>query len=386
LVDMPGVAFTIEQNEGMNFGSSAAVDVQIVGHDLERAKHIAEQIKAKMEAVTGFVDVALNVSESIPQLRVHLEQDVMNDFHLSGLQVASIVSTAIEGKTAVRYREAGDEYNVNVRLDKHFRQNREALEGLLIPVLPDALIPLRQLGRIEEALAPPTIYRQNQERFISVGGNLSGIDLSSAVRHVEDILAETPIPSDFTVIIGGTAEDQQESIMYLGIAFVVAIVLVYMVMASQFESLVDPFIIMFTVPLSVIGVFGFLYLTQTTLSVMALVGLVMLVGIAVNNGIVLVDYVNQLHREGYDLYQAVEEGGVTRMRPVLMTALTTILAMVPLAMEFGSGSESWSPLARAVIGGLTTTTVLTLIVIPVLYIIFERIAEKVRGLFTRQEA
>jgi HAE1 family hydrophobic/amphiphilic exporter-1 len=286
----------------------------------------------------------------------------------------------------VRYREAGDEYNVNVRLDKRFRQNREALEELLIPVVPDALIPLRQLGRIEEALSPPTIYRENQERFISVGGNLSGIDLSSAVQHVENILADTPIPSDFTVIIGGTAEDQQESMFYLGIAFVVAIVLVYMVMASQFESLVDPFIIMFTVPLSVIGVFGFLYLTHTTLSVMALVGLVMLVGIAVNNGIVLVDYVNQLHREGYDLYQAVEEGGVTRMRPVLMTALTTILAMVPLAMEFGSGSESWSPLARAVIGGLTTTTLLTLIVIPVLYIIFERIAEKVRGLFTRHEA
>jgi HAE1 family hydrophobic/amphiphilic exporter-1 len=155
-------------------------------------------------------------------------------------------------------------------------------------------------------------------------------------------------------------------------------------MASQFESLVDPFIIMFTVPLSVIGVFGFLYITNTTLSVMALVGLVMLVGIAVNNGIVLVDYVNQLHREGYDLYHAVEEGGVTRMRPVLMTAMTTILAMVPLAMEFGSGSESWSPLARAVIGGLTTTTLLTLIVIPVLYIIFERIGEWVGKLFRRR--
>lgn len=382
LADVPGISFTIEQNQGMNFGSSKAVDVQIIGHDLERATVIAKEIQAKMQAVPGFVDVALNVSESVPQLRVHLHQDVMNDFHLSGLQVASIVSTAIEGETAVRYREAGDEYNVNVRLDERFRCNREALADILIPVASGALVPLRQLGRIEEALSPPTIYRENQERFISVGGNLSGIDLSSAVAQVERILAETPISSDFTVIIGGTAEDQQESIMYLGIAFMVAVVLVYMVMASQFESLVDPFIIMFTVPLSVMGVFGFLYITHTTLSVMALVGLVMLVGIAVNNGIVLVDYINQLHREGRELYDAVEQGGVIRMRPVLMTAMTTILAMVPLAMEFGSGSESWSPLARAVIGGLTTTTLLTLLVIPVLYIIFERIGERARRVFT----
>ena len=161
----------------------------------------------------------------------------------------------------------------------------------------------------------------------------------------------------------------------------VAIALVYMVMASQFESLVDPFIIIFAVPLSVIGVFGFLFLTSTTLSVMALVGLVMLVGIAVNNGIVMVDYINQLRDNGADLYQAVEEGGITRMRPVLMTAMTTTLAMVPLALEFGSGSESWSPLARPVIGGLTTASLLTLIVIPVLYIIFERIGERLRKLF-----
>ncbi len=383
LVELPGVTFTIEQNEGMNFGQKA-IDIQVIGQDLERAKHIADQIKRKMEKIDGFVDLGFNVSESIPQLRVHLHQDVLNDFHLSGLQVASIVSTAIQGKTAVRYREKGDEYDVHIRLAKQYRQDREALEELLIPISLDYLVPLKQLGTVEEALSPPTIFRENQERFISVGCNLSGLDLSRAVQHVRSIIAETPIPSDFTVLIGGTAEDQRESTFYLGIAFVVAIVLVYMVMASQFESLVDPFIIMFAVPLSVIGVFGFLFLTNTTLSVMALVGLVMLVGIAVNNGIVLVDYINQLRAQGNELYQAVEMGGVTRMRPVLMTALTTILAMVPLAIEFGSGSESWSPLARAVIGGLTTSSLLTLIVIPVLYIVFERMAARFRKIFKRR--
>jgi HAE1 family hydrophobic/amphiphilic exporter-1 len=380
LAELPGVTFTIEQDQGMG-GGEKAIEIQVIGHDLERAKLIAEQFLQKMKKIEGFVDLELNVSESIPQLRVHLNQDLLNEFHLSGLQIASIVSTAIQGKTAVRYREAGDEYDVFVQLAKQYRRDREALAELLIPVAPDHLVPLRQLGTVKEALAPPTIFRENQERFIAVECNLSGIDLSSAVQHVQRILAETPIPSDFTVLIGGTAEDQREAIFYLGIAFVVAIALVYMVMASQFESLVDPFIIIFAIPLSVIGVFSFLFVTGTTLNVMALVGLVMLVGIAVNNGIVLVDYINQLRDRGNELYQAVEEGGVTRMRPVLMTAMTTILAMVPLALEFGSGSESWSPLARSVIGGLTTASLLTLIVIPVLYIIFERIAERLRKLF-----
>lgn len=380
LAEFPGVTFTIAQDQGMG-GGEKAIEIQVIGHDLERARFIAEQFLEKMKIIDGFVDLELNVSESIPQLQVRLDQDMLNAFQLSGLRIASIVSTAIQGKAAVRYREEGDEYDVFVQLAEPYRQNREALQELLIPVAPDYLVPLRQLGTVEEALAPPAIFRENQDRYIAVECNLSGLDLSAAVQQIERILAETPIPSDFTVLIGGTAEDQQESIFYLSIAFVVAVTLVYMVMASQFESLVDPFIIIFTIPLSVIGVFGFLYLTGTTLSVMALVGLVMLVGIAVNNGIVLVDYINQLRDKGYKLYDAVEEGGVTRLRPVLMTAMTTVLAMVPLALEFGSGSESWSPLARAVIGGLTTASLLTLIVIPTMYIVFERLGERIRKLF-----
>lgn len=385
LAELPGVSFTIEQQQGMGMGGKA-IEVKVIGFDLDRARLIAEQIKTQMQQIKGFVDVELNLTESLPQLQVRLDQNVLNDFHLSGLQVASMVSTAIEGKTAVTYREAGDEYNVNVRLAPEFRQDREALGELLIPVMADTMVPLRQLGVVEEALSPPTIFRENQDRYIAVECNLSGIDLTKATQAVRSILAATPIPADFTVVIGGNAEDQQESNRYLAIAFVVAVILVYMVMASQFESLVDPFIIMFTVPLSVIGVFVFLYITHTTLSVMALVGLVMLVGIVVNNGIVLVDYINQLRDRGDELYQAVEECGMARMRPVLMTSLTTILGMVPLALEIGAGSESWSPLARSVIGGLTATTLLTLIVIPILYIIFEHVGEWFRKLLMHTQA
>jgi HAE1 family hydrophobic/amphiphilic exporter-1 len=316
-------------------------------------------------------------------LQVHLNQDILNDFLLSDTTVASIVSASIAGETAATYREEGDEYDIDVRLAEAYRQDREALGELLIPIKNGAsLIPLNQLGTIEESRSASTIYRENQERYVSVSCNLApGLDLGTARQQIEALIAATPIPENLTVAIGGTAEDQQKSMMYYAIAFLVSVVLVYMVMASQFESLVDPFIIMFTVPLCTIGVIGMLYLTHTSLSVMALVGIVMLVGISVNNGIVLVDYMNQLHAKGADLYDAVKIGGADRFRPVLMTASTTSLGMLPMALEIGSGSELWSPLARAVIGGLISTTFLTLIVIPILYIVFERLAERFRQVF-----
>jgi HAE1 family hydrophobic/amphiphilic exporter-1 len=279
---------------------------------------------------------------------------------------------------ASQYHEKGDEYDIYVQFAKEYRNKRESLEQIELPLPTGGRIKLKDVASITEEQSSPTIYRENQNRFVSVGCGLSGIDLSTAVTAINKIIADTPIPSEYQVILGGTAEDQQEAFFYLGLAFLAAVLLVYMIMASQFESLVDPFIIMFTVPLSIIGVIIFLAMTGTSFSVMALVGIVMLVGIAVNNGIVLVDFINQQRHHGMELYEAVEFGSKARLRPVLMTALTTIFGMVPLAVEMGSGAETWSPLARAVIGGMTTTTVLTLIVIPVLYIVFEHAGERVQ--------
>jgi HAE1 family hydrophobic/amphiphilic exporter-1 len=380
LDDIPGITYSMQSSGGgpMSSGEND-IEVKIIGHDLDVAQAIAEKIKTKMTTIKGLVDIQMNMKEKVPQLAVHLNQDVLNDYGLSYIQVASMVSTAIQGRTAAQYREGGDEYDIYVQLDEKFRNDRSALDELMIPLPSSGFVPLKQLGQVEETLSPQTIYRENQERYITVGCNLSGIDLSSATSEVKKILSEVTIPSDFTVLLGGSAEDQQESYFYLMLAFLVAVVLVYMVMASQFESLVDPFIIMFTVPLSIIGVLIFLFITGTSLSVMALVGVVMLVGIAVNNGILLVDITNQLRRKGESLYTAVEIGGVTRLRPVLMTALTTIFGMMPLALQLGSGSETWMPLARTVIGGLTMATILTLIVIPVLYIIFEESSGKLKN-------
>jgi len=378
LDEIAGISYYFEGGSMMSSGEKA-VEIKVVGNDLTRAKAIADDLKARMEKVKGLVDVRVNVNDYIPQLDIHLKQDVLNDLRLTNMQVASIVSTAIQGRTIAKYREKGDEYNIYVQLDKKYREDREALGNLLIPISAGGTVPLRQIADIRETQGPVTIYRENQERYVSVGCNLAGIDLKTAVKKIEQIQSEIAVPSDMMLIMGGTAEDQQEAYFYLILAVLVGALLVYMVMAGQFESLLDPFIIMFTVPLSIIGVFILLFVTNTPISVMALIGIVILVGIAVNNGIVLVDYTNQLRSRGVGLYEAAEESGITRIRPVLMTALTTINGMIPLALKLGDGSETWAPLAVAVIGGMCATTLLTLVVIPCLYIIFEEWSEKIKN-------
>lgn len=382
--EMPGVTYTFQ--DGGSFTTEKDIEVKIFGFNVAGAKAIANEIKSKMEKVNGLVDISLNTKETTPELQIHLNKDLLNHYGLTTLQVAGNISTAIQGRVASQYREEGDEYDIYVQYAKEYRNKKESLEQIEIALPIGGRIKLKDVAEVIEENSSPTIFRENQGRFVSVGCGLSGVDLSAAVSSIERIIADTPIPSEYQVMIGGTAEDQQEAFFYLGLAFIAAILLVYMIMASQFESLVDPLIIMFTVPLSMIGVFIFLVITGTSLSVMALVGIVMLVGIAVNNGIVLVDYINQQREKGMELYEAVEFGCKARMRPVLMTALTTILGMVPLAVEIGSGSETWSPLARAVIGGLTATTLLTLIVIPILYIVFERAGERVNNFIKKRKA
>jgi HAE1 family hydrophobic/amphiphilic exporter-1 len=236
-------------------------------------------------------------------------------------------------------------------------------------------------------VGPVAIQREDQSRQVVVQVNVSGRDMGSVEREVQAILAQTQMPSDVIVEIGGAAEDRREAFLYLGLAILAGVALVYMVMASEFESLMSPFIIMFTIPMSVIGVALALWLTGTTLDVMAMIGMLILVGIVVNNGIVLVDFMNQLRRdEGMDVFAAALEGGKTRLRPVLMTALTTILGMLPLAIGSGEAGETWAPLARSVMGGLTVATALTLILVPVIYTAFASIADRFTAFEDRRVA
>jgi HAE1 family hydrophobic/amphiphilic exporter-1 len=360
------------------FGSGTDIMIEIFGHDTEMGEALAGSILEKVAKIEGISDVETSFKKSAPELRIELDRQRIADLGLSTAQIGQVVSSSVLGTVATRFREGGDEYDIRVQLMEQSRDNKTDVENIMIMTPTGNQIPLRAVANVAYTRAPKEIRREDQERLVTVNINLSGRDLRSVTGDVVKALRQVPVPNDFRVEIGGTAEEQQESFMYLGLAFLVAILLTYMVMASQFESFLYPFIIMFTIPLSFIGVALALVLTGTDLSVMSLIGMVMLVGIVVNNGIVLVDYINQLRERGLCLVDAILQGGRIRMRPVLMTALTTILAMLPLALGIGESGESWAPMARAVMGGLTVATVLTLIVVPVIYAAIDRLSQKIR--------
>jgi HAE1 family hydrophobic/amphiphilic exporter-1 len=367
-----------DRGEAAMMGGGADIMVEIFGHDLAVAEALANDIEQKIEGIEGIVDVRSNIRDTSPELRINLDRQRIADLGLSTAQVGQVVSTSILGTVATRYRDKGDEYDVRVQLPKETRTSKTDLENILLMTPMGSQIPLRSIASIDYSKSPQEIIREDQERMVTVNIDISGRDVRSVTNDVKARLKQVTVPNDFRLEIGGVAEEQQESFMYLGIAFMVAILLVYMVMASQFESYLSPFIIMFTIPLSLIGVALGLLVTGTEMNVMALIGVIMLVGIVVNNGIVLVDYINQLRERGKELFEAIKEAGRIRMRPVLMTALTTIFSMFPMSLGIGESGESWAPLARSVMGGLTVATVLTLVVVPCIYAIFAIVSEKLR--------
>ncbi|HDL18519.1 MAG TPA: efflux RND transporter permease subunit [Bacteroidetes bacterium] len=381
---LPDLKIKFEDRGAAMFGSAGDIVVEIYGHDLKIAEELSKEIRGKIENIKGIVHIESTVKEAAPELRINLNRQRIADLGLSTTQIGRIVSTSVLGTVVTRYRDQGDEYDVRVQLTKKSRNNEQDIGNIPIMTPFGKQIPLRAVANIEYAKAPAQILREDQERMVSLNVSVSGRDLRSVTKDVEKALKGVSIPNEFRIGIGGVAQDQQESFMYLGIALLVAVLLTYMVMASQFESLVDPFIILFTIPLSSIGVALGLALTGTDLSVMALVGIVMLIGIVVNNGIVLVDYINQLRERGLELFDAIRQGGLIRMRPVLMTALTTILAMLPLGLGLGESGENWAPMARSVMGGLTAGTVLTLIVVPVIYAVVEIVGEKTKKRFGKK--
>ncbi len=374
LVDMD-ISF-VDQGGAM-FGSGGDIVVKIFGHDLEQSKILANIVREKVLTIEGITHAESSIRESRPELKINYDRQRIADLGMSTVQIGNVVSTCILGSAVTRYREGGDEYDVRVQLEKEARTSKDDIGNIMIMTPTGQQIPLRAVADIDYSQSFTEIKREDQERIASVDISISGRDLRAVTRDVEKVTRQISLPNGFRIEIGGTAEDMQESFMYLGLALFVAIFLTYMIMASQFESLFDPFIILFTIPLSFIGVALALLLTGTDLSIMALIGVVMLVGIVVNNGIVLIDYINQLRAEGKELFEAVIEGGQVRLRPVLMTALTTILGMLPMSLGLGESGESWAPLARVVMGGLTVSTALTLVVVPAIYIMLELLAIRV---------
>lgn len=366
----PGFEYDIS---GGNFMGGGAIEVKIFGDDLDILAMESEQIIEALGEIEGVREPTTSMADMIPDLTFRQDYTQLALQGMHPATVAGEISNSFGNSPATVFRDGGDEYNVVVRIPQYLRDSREELRYL--PVMGG---PAGNLGYFEERLVATSIQRTDQQRCVTISCDVAGRSLDKVAADVERVVNEN---NDYglRVEFGGEMKDQKETFMYLGIAIVVAALLVYMVMASQFESLLEPFIIIFTVPMAMIGVVLGLMATGTPLSVMSLIGVLMLAGIVVNNGIVMIDYANQtLCRKKTTLEDAIVEASTTRLRPILMTALTTMLAMVPLALGIGEGAESWAPMAITVIFGLAAATVLTLLVEPCIYVVMgKRIAKKI---------
>jgi HAE1 family hydrophobic/amphiphilic exporter-1 len=314
--------------------------------------------------------------EDRPELKVVVDKEKAARHGLNSATVATYVRSRINGYTAGYLKEDGDEYDILVRLSEADRNSISDIENLTIPTQTGKLIKLSELATVEEYLAPPEIERKTRQRMLTIKVTPHEVSLGELAATIQSVVDPMERPVGVTVRYGGDYEEQQESFADIGLLFALIIILVYVVMASQFESLSKPFIIMMSVPFAISGVIISLWVTDTSLDMIGALGIVMLVGIVVKNGIVLVDYINLMRDRGYELNEAIQLSGQSRLRPVLMTAFTTLLGMVPMAVSSGEGSEMWRPLGIVVIGGLLVSTLVTLIVVPVMYGIMSRHGER----------
>jgi len=357
-------------------GGGKPISVEVYGTDLETTSRVAREVKTIMESISGIVDITISREMGKPELWVEVDRDKASTLGLNMNQIANTLRTSYYGSVATQYREAGDEYDLFVKLRNDDRQQIRDVESTMMTTPTGQQVPLRSIARVVQEKGPLTIERKAQERVVYVGGGLYGRSLGEIVPDLRSKLETLDLPPGVSYTIGGTAEDQAESFRWLFFALIIGIILIYMIMAAQFESLLDPFVIMFSVPFSIVGVIWALFITGYTLSLISFVGMILLVGIVVNNAIILVDYTNILRARGIVVHEAIIIAGKRRLRPVLMTAFTTLLGLTPLALSTGEGSEIWSPLAVSVIGGLFVSTIITLVFVPTLYSIFE---ERLRG-------
>ncbi len=363
--------FTVIAGGGMNMmGGQSTLDLEIYGYDFAHTDKVAAEMAKRMKKIPGLVNVSVSRQDYTPEYQVEFDREKLASNGLNIATASSYLNNRINGMTASLFREDGEEYSIVVAYAPEFKKSIEDVENIMIYNQQGQSIRLKDLGKVVERLTPPTIERKNRQRIITVSSSVSGATLDKVVKDLNNELAKVEIPQDVNTKIGGAFKDQQESFSDLGSLLLIIILLVFIVMASQFESLTYPFIIMFSVPFGISGVIIALAITGSTFNVMTFVGVIMLVGIVVKNGIVLVDYINLNRERGMGVIQAVVKGGKSRLRPVLMTTLTAVLGMLPLALSKSEGSEMWRPMAITVIGGLTVSTALTLIVIPTLYAIF----------------
>jgi HAE1 family hydrophobic/amphiphilic exporter-1 len=380
---IPGMIVRTRAGQGLfllRMGTQGAdkVQVEVRGHDLQMADKLAVQVKEIVESVEGITDARISRESGSPEELILIDRQKAADMHLTVSKIANALQTIISGTRAGYYREAGDEFAILVKLRDAEQMDLRDILDLTITNSEGEPVVLRNVVNVGPRKGPVIIERKDQERLVNVTADISGRDMGSILAELSDLLRDVPLPPDFTITFGGDYEEQQKSFHELLLSCILAIILVYMVMACQYESLRDPFVVMFSVPLAAIGVIVMLYLTETTFNVQSFIGCIMLEGIVVNNAILLVDHTNLLRRrDGMPIREAIEEAGRRRLRPILMTTLTTIIGLIPLALGLGEGGEAQAPMARAVIGGLLSSTLITLVFVPVVYSIFERLGPPV---------
>ncbi len=374
LSDIPGVTIRTRSRQELfvlrmvSADDSEKLEVVIRGYDFETSDALAREVLRMVESVPGVTDARISRESGAPERLIHVDRSKAESMGVDIAQVGNVLQTSLSGTQAGNYREGGDEYAILVKLkDAEQTPLDEVLDLSVTNDLGQPVV-LRNLVNVEPATGPVRIERKDQERIITVDGDIAGRDMGSVIADLRRELELLPVPQGFSISFGGDFEEQQKAFNELGLTFALALVLVYMVMACLYESLRDPFVVMFSVPLAVIGVSLMLFLTHTTFNMQSYIGCIMLGGILVNNAILLVDQTNQLRRnEGMPMFPAIEEAGRRRLRPILMTALTTIFGLLPLALGLGEGGEAQAPMARAVIGGLASSTLITLVVVPVMY-------------------
>lgn len=379
LSGLPGVIIRARPSGGQNQmmrgmgggGGDSRLSIEILGHDLEQSKRIAQDLKAMLDTTPGVADTRLQREEGRPELAVRVDRDKAALLGLTVTGVANTIRTNVAGTQAAMFRDAGNEYPIVVRLRQEDREEVAEVGDVLLNTAAGQTVPAKNVMTIDRETGPVSIERKNQERVQRVNAETE-TTLSEAVAAVQARMGEISVPKDFAVGFGNEVEEQAKSFNELRLVLILAIILVYTVMASQYESLKDPFIIIFSIPLAAIGVVGMLMVTKTPFSMQAYIGVIMLAGIVVSNAILLVDYTNTLrHRDKMELRAALELAGRHRLRPILMTSLCTALGLVPMALGIGEGAELQAPLARVVIGGLMTSTVITLVFVPAMYTLFE---------------
>ena len=351
-------------------GGQTMASFEVYGYDFDATDKAAAELKKGLENTPGVTQVLISRSDYQPEYQVDFDREKLALHGLNLSTAATYLRNRVNGSLASYYREDGDEYDIKVRYEPDQRTSIEALENIMIYNAAGAGVRVKDVGKVVERFSPPTIERKDRERIVTINAVLSGLALSDGVEAGNAIIEKMELPQGVTIKVAGSYEDQQDSNRDLGMLAVLIIILVYIVMAAQFESLTYPLIIMFSVPFAVSGILLALFFSSETLNIMSILGAIMLIGIVVKNGIVLIDYILLCRERGMGVIRSVTTAGRSRLRPVLMTTLTTVLGMVPMAIGTGVGAEMWRPLGWAVVGGLTISTVLTLILVPVAYAMF----------------